>query len=92
LWAAVSDLVRKALGFTDRRPLLALAGFASLIVADFPALFAEFRWKPFTLLWRGSSDGFRARHFHCRCDGHALTPTLIQATQGNIFGGFMLVG
>jgi hypothetical protein len=63
-------------------------GFASLIVADFPALFAEFRGKRFTLLWRGSRDGFGARDFHGRCDGHAPTLTLIQDTEGNIFGGF----
>jgi hypothetical protein len=28
------------------------AGFASLIVADFPALFAEFHGESFELLWR----------------------------------------
>jgi hypothetical protein len=64
------------------------AGFASLIVADFPALFAEFRGKRFTLLWRGSRDGFGARDFRRRCDGHAPTLTLIQDTKRNIFGGF----
>jgi hypothetical protein len=64
------------------------AGFASLIVADFPALFAEFGGKRFTLLWRGSRDGFRAKNFHGRCDGHANTLTLILDTEGNIFGGF----
>jgi hypothetical protein len=63
-------------------------GFASLIVADFPALFAEFRGKRFALLWRGSRDGFRAKNFHRRCDGHANTLLLILDTEGNIFGGF----
>jgi hypothetical protein len=63
-------------------------GFASRIVADFPALFAEFRGKRFTLLWRGSRDGFSARDFHRHCDGHAPTLTLIQDTEGSIFGGF----
>jgi hypothetical protein len=63
-------------------------GFFSLIVADFPALFAEFREKRFTLLWRGSRDGFGARDFHGRCGGHAPTLILIQDTAGNIFGGF----
>jgi hypothetical protein len=63
-------------------------GFASLIVADFPALFPEFHRKRCTLLWRGSRDGFSARDFHGRCDGHAPTLTLIQDTAGNIFGGF----
>jgi hypothetical protein len=62
--------------------------FASLIVADFPALFAEFRGKRFTLLWRGSRDGFGARDFHGRCDGHANTLTFIEDTAGNILGGF----
>jgi hypothetical protein len=62
---------------------------------DFPALFAELckksffgREKRFTLLWRGSRDGFGARDFHCRCDGHAPTLTLIEDTKGSIFGGF----
>jgi hypothetical protein len=68
-------------------PPQAPAGFASLIVADFPALFAEFRGKRFTLLWRGGRDGFRVRDFHVRCDGHANTLTFIEDTEGNIFGG-----
>jgi hypothetical protein len=37
------------------------AGFAFLIVADFPALFPGCREKRFTLPWRGNGDGFRAR-------------------------------
>jgi hypothetical protein len=64
------------------------AGFASLIVADSPALFAEFGGKRFTLLWRGSRDGFGVDDFHGRCDGRAPTLTLIEDTKGNIFGGF----
>jgi hypothetical protein len=69
-------------------PPQAPAGFASLIVADFPALFAEFGGKRFTLLWRGSRDGFGACHFQGRWDGHANTLLLILDTAGNIFGGF----
>jgi hypothetical protein len=64
------------------------AAFASRIVADFPALFPEFGGKCFTLLWRGSGDGFGAKAFHDRCDGHANTLPLIEDTRGNIFGGF----
>jgi hypothetical protein len=63
-------------------------GFASLIVADFPALLAELRGKRFPLLWRGSRDGFGAGDFHIRCDGRTPTLTLIEDTAGNIFGGF----
>jgi hypothetical protein len=40
------------------------------------------------LLWRGSRDGFEAKEFHGRCDGHANTLTVILDTKGNIFGGF----
>jgi hypothetical protein len=68
--------------------LPAPAGFASLIVADFPALFAEFGGKRFPLLWRGSRDGLGGRDFHGRCDGHANTLTFIEDADGNIFGSF----
>jgi hypothetical protein len=63
-------------------------GFASLIISRFPKLFADFVGKRCGLLWRGSRDGFGGRDFHVRCDGHANTLTLIEDTQGNIFGGF----
>jgi hypothetical protein len=43
-----------------------LSGFASLIVAEFPAIFTEFHWKRFTPLWRGSRDGFRDREIWWR--------------------------
>jgi hypothetical protein len=64
------------------------SGWKCAIVSDFPKLFEEFKTKQFTLLWRGSRDGFRARDFHCRCDGHPNTLTVILDTHGNIFGGF----
>jgi hypothetical protein len=60
----------------------------SMIVPDFPKLFGDFKRKQFTLLWRGSRDGFAADDFHGRCDGHANTLTMILDTKGNIFGGF----
>jgi hypothetical protein len=82
----------------DVRPLFpgpsaasAPASFASLIVAGFPTPFAEFRGKCLALLWRGSRDGFGAGDFHGRREGHAPTLTLIQGTDGNIFGGFTSV-
>jgi hypothetical protein len=39
-------------------------------------------------LWRGSRDGFGARDFHSRCDGHANTLTFIEDVSGNLFGAF----
>jgi hypothetical protein len=59
---------------------------------DFPSVFGEFSGKRFTPLWRGSRDGFGASDFPSRCDGHATTLTLIEDTEGNIFGGFWPVG
>jgi hypothetical protein len=59
-----------------------------VIASDFPKIFTEFHRRRFSLLWRGSRDGFDARDFHRRCDGHANTLTLILDTEGNIFGGF----
>jgi hypothetical protein len=60
----------------------------SRIVSDFPVIFAEFRGKQFSLLWRGGRCGFTAKEFHRRCDGHANTLTVILDTKGNVFGGF----
>jgi hypothetical protein len=58
-----------------------------MIISDFPEIFAEFRGKEFSLLWRGG-HGFDPRDFHDRCDGHANTLTLIKYWKGNIFCGF----
>jgi hypothetical protein len=58
----------------------------SRIISDFLVIFAEFR--KFSLLWRGSRDGFKVKEFHRRCDDHANTLTVILDTKGNIFGGF----
>jgi hypothetical protein len=71
-----------------RLKVLALPLLDSQIVSDFPSIFDEFCRKHFVLLWRGSRDGFGARDFHQRCDGHANTLTLILDTDGNVFGGF----
>jgi hypothetical protein len=62
--------------------------FNTQILSDLPEIFAEFRGKRFSVLWRGSRDGFSASQFHGRCDGHANTLTVIFDTKGNIFGGF----
>jgi hypothetical protein len=45
------------------RPLPPAPALGSVIVADFPGIFAELRGKRFSLLWRGGRDGF---DFHAR--------------------------
>jgi len=47
-----------------------------------------FETKSFSLLWRGSRDGFDAETFHRLCNGKANTVTVIKNTNGFIFGGF----
>jgi hypothetical protein len=59
-----------------------------MIVPALPTIFAEFRGKRFSLLWQGGHDGFGARDFYRRCDGHANTLTVILDTVGNIVGDF----
>ena len=44
---------------------------------------------PCTLLWRGTRDGFGANIFHSGCDNKTNTLTVIEATTGEIFGGFL---
>jgi hypothetical protein len=64
------------------------SGFRSTIISDLPEILAEFRSKRFALLWRGGCDDFRGCNFHSCCDGHANILTLIDETNGNIFGRF----
>jgi flagellar biosynthesis chaperone FliJ len=76
------DNLRRAL--KEVRELAEPSGWNSAIVPDFPKLFADFKTKQFTLLWRGSRDGFGSKAFHSRCDGHPNTLTVISDTNGNI--------
>jgi hypothetical protein len=75
------------LGISDRL-IPPPSGWDSAIVPDFPDIFEEFKRKKFTLLCRGSRDGFGAGEFHSRCDGHANTLAVILDTNGNSFAGF----
>jgi len=47
-----------------------------------------FENKTFSLLWRGSRDGFDAGTFHRLCDGKGNTVTVIKSTEDYIFGGY----
>jgi len=50
-----------------------------------------FESRSFSLLWRGSRDGFGVSTFHSRCDGKPNTLTLIKNTHGYVFGGYTAV-
>jgi hypothetical protein len=59
-----------------------------VIINDYPMILKEFAGKTWTLLYRGSRDGFRASNFHEKCDNRTNTLTLIETTKDFIFGGF----
>ena len=42
----------------------------------------------FTLLYRGSRDGWRPKDFHDRCDNKGATVTVIKSSKGRISGGY----
>jgi hypothetical protein len=45
-----------------------------------------------SLLYRGTRDGFGSKDFHSKCDGHSNTLTIVKAKQSSyIFGGFTAV-
>jgi hypothetical protein len=49
----------------------------------------NYKWS---LLYRATRDGFGAKDFHSKCDGHSNTLTIMKAKQSQfIFGGFTTV-
>jgi hypothetical protein len=59
-----------------------------MIMKDYPNILKDFERKHWTLLYRGSRDGFRSSHFYEKCDNQQNTLTLIETTKCFIFGGF----
>jgi len=47
-----------------------------------------FEEKSFSLLWRGSRDGFGWNSFHSQCDNKGKTLTVVKSVDGSIFGGY----
>ena len=45
----------------------------------------------FKLLWKGSTDGFKAATFHTKCDNQGPTLTVIKSQHDRVFGGFTSV-
>jgi hypothetical protein len=63
-------------------------GSAARIAGAPPAGLPGLGAARFERLWRGSRDGFGAASFHARCDGRPSTVTLVEDTEGNVFGAF----
>jgi hypothetical protein len=66
--------------------------FESTILSNVPPPLQQFSRQKWTLLYRGSQDGFGVANFHSKCDGYSNTVTVILTTKGFIFGGFTLIG
>jgi hypothetical protein len=48
--------------------------------------------EKWSLLYRGTRDGFGAKNFHSKCDGHSNSLTILKAKGSEfIFGGFATV-
>jgi len=54
-------------------------------------LFKGFQTKAFSLLWRGTRDGFAASTFHSLCNNKGSTLTVFKTTSGYIAGGYASV-
>jgi hypothetical protein len=74
--------------FVTVSPKLQPSHFESVIVSKLPPLFSDWESVRFTLLYRGSRDGFGTKDFHRVCDGHSRTLVLIQTPEDYRFGGF----
>jgi len=72
--------------------------FGSVILKDFEQCLELIDLCEFTpndkwsLLYRGTRDGFSASNFHSKCDGHNNTLTILKAKESSyIFGGYTTV-
>jgi hypothetical protein len=74
--------------FLPAPPLPPPPSIGSTIVSSLPSTFDKLFGKKFSLLYRGSRDGFGSEAFHERCDGHPETLTIVQTQTGYIFGGY----
>jgi hypothetical protein len=63
-----------------------------MILPTIPLCLRDLQEKRWTLLYRGSRDGFGSSNFHQKCDGKSNTLTVIETTKGFVFGGFTPVG
>jgi hypothetical protein len=60
----------------------------STILSTLPTVLKQFSSHKWTLLYRGTRDGFRSSNFHSKCDGQSPTLTVILTPKDFIFGGF----
>jgi hypothetical protein len=73
----------------ERDPFKSLILSTSKLLFDLVRLCDFSTHQKWTLLYRGTRDGFGARNFHLKCDGHSRTLTIIRSLGTKcIFGGY----
>jgi len=56
-------------------------------------LFQDYIRRRYQLLFKGSTDGFKAAKFHEKCDNKGSTICFIQSEiEGYVFGGYVSIG
>jgi hypothetical protein len=60
-----------------------------MIVSSLPISFQKSQPNSFSVLYRGSRNGFGSSAFHTKCDGQGGTITIVCTTTGCIFGGYI---
>jgi hypothetical protein len=60
----------------------------STILSTIPHPLKQLSSHEWTLLYRGSRDGFKGSNFHSKCDGKSNNVTVILTTKDFIFDGF----
>jgi hypothetical protein len=88
-WVKIGD--RLTGGDHKLRSRRATIAFQSVILTEIPPFLAELRSTKWTLLYRGTRDGFSSANFHSKCNGQANTVAVILTTNGFVFGGFTTV-
>merc|ERR1712150_69099 len=80
----IKEIFGSLVNYRERGRIIAnINQFKRLIkLCEFPAN------QKFKLLYRATEDGFNAKNFHKKCDEVKNTLTIIQTTNGNVFGGY----
>jgi hypothetical protein len=82
-WSEWVEVMTASLLLNSR--LFPVADQQTFLFSWVPAAYSSKEW---TLLYRASTDGFKASTFHSKCDGKAPTLIIIKSEGGNVFGGF----
>jgi hypothetical protein len=86
------DQIRKeiqtALEWTERSMPFPNSNLVTAFHAEYLVKWYEGPTKSWKIIYRASTDGFKAKDFHDKCDNIGETFTMIKTTNGSLFGGY----